>query len=209
MFKMPLLTLIETSSGLKLRIDGCNGPLVISEDDEDPCCCDPCAYVLCISVIDEDSNYDANGGAARDGDWSSFRAAWPERKFFLLRPNTESRVGLPAGWDGTGPIQVNRDEGNSGNASDWYTLCNLDENLAKGGKIALFVDNSGSMTTATVQASYDLFRTKLAARIKNDEPDPVTIENDRLIPVIDRSERWIRPHISFEDCPSETSVPAL
>ena len=65
------------------------------------------------------------------------------------------------------------------------------------------------MTTATVQASYDLFRTKLAARIKNDEPDPVTIENDRLIPVIDSSERWIRPHISFEDCPAETSVPAL
>ena len=62
-----------------------------------------------------------------------------------------------------GPVRVNRDGGNTASVSDWYTICNLDK-VPDGSKVALFIDNSGSMTTSTVQASYDLLVSKLNAR---------------------------------------------
>ena len=62
-----------------------------------------------------------------------------------------------------GPIRVNRDGGNTASVTDWYTICNLDK-VPDGSKVALFIDNSGSMTTSTVQASYDLLVSKLNAR---------------------------------------------
>ena len=79
-----------------------------------------------------------------------------------------------------GPIQVNRDNGNSANTSDWYTLCGLD-NIPNGSKIVLFLDNSGSMTTDTVRASLNEFLIKLQQR-------DITIE------VVENStEDWITP----------------
>ena len=62
-----------------------------------------------------------------------------------------------------GPIRVNRDNNVAASASDWYTICNLDQ-IPNNSKVALFIDNSGSMTTGTVQASYDLLVSKLNAR---------------------------------------------
>lgn len=188
------MSLLTTIDGV-LRLDG--GVLVLSESAENPCCCDQCAYIVCISVIDED---DSNSN--RDENWELFRAAWPERPFFLLQPRNPEYddLNVPAGWDGTGPIVVGR-PGDGGPVTDWYDVCNLDVNLSVGGKIALFIDNSGSMTTATVQQSYDLFLNRLAARVIDGKPDSVTIENERLILVEDFTEDWISPHISFEDCP--------
>ena len=79
-----------------------------------------------------------------------------------------------------GPINVNRDNGVSSNASDWYTICGLDK-LPDGAKIAIFVDISGSMTMQTVQASYDLLISKLQAR----NMDVITVQN--------QNEDWITP----------------
>ncbi len=79
-----------------------------------------------------------------------------------------------------GPIDVNRDNGVSSNASDWYTICGLDK-LPDGAKIAIFVDISGSMTMSTVQASYDLLISKLQAR----NMDVITVQN--------QNEDWITP----------------
>ena len=62
-----------------------------------------------------------------------------------------------------GPIRVNRDQGTTANASDWYTICNLDQ-IPNNSKVALFIDTSGSMTMNTVKASYDLLVSKLNAR---------------------------------------------
>ena len=62
-----------------------------------------------------------------------------------------------------GPVQVNRDNGNAAQATDWYAICDLD-NVPDGSSIALFIDGSGSMTQAKVQASYDLLISKLNAR---------------------------------------------
>lgn len=79
-----------------------------------------------------------------------------------------------------GPIPVNRDNGNTANTSDWYTLCSLD-NIPNGSKIVLFLDNSGSMTTDTVRASLNEFLIKLQQR-------DITIE------VVENStEDWITP----------------
>ena len=74
-----------------------------------------------------------------------------------------SVVGLNKTGKTFGPIRVNRDNGNAANVSDWYTICNLDQ-IPNNSKVALFIDNSGSMTTGTVQASYDLLVSKLNAR---------------------------------------------
>ena len=72
-------------------------------------------------------------------------------------------VGSEASGLTFGPVQVNRDNGVATEASDWYTICDLD-NVPDGSSIALFIDNSGSMRTQYVQASYDLLIEKLNAR---------------------------------------------
>ena len=77
--------------------------------------------------------------------------------------NDTSYVGLNHTGKTFGPININRDQGNAANATDIYALCNLDQ-LADGSKVALFVDNSGSMTTSTIQAAYDSLIAQLNAR---------------------------------------------
>ena len=81
-----------------------------------------------------------------------------------------------------GPVQVNRDQGNSANTSDWYDICSID-NLPNGSSIALFIDVSGSMTMSTIQASYDLLVQKLNAK-------GITITS-----VTNPSEDWITPFL--------------
>jgi hypothetical protein len=85
-----------------------------------------------------------------------------------------------------GPIRVNRDGGNTASISDWFELCNLDS-LPEGSKIALFVDNSGSMRTSTVQASYNLFLEKINSR----NMEIIVVTNDR--------EDWINPFNTILD----------
>ena len=135
-----------------------------------------------------------------DEAWSQFRAKWPDRPFYLLEPKggwggystpmpagEESRIKIPQQFidEVIGGVsafynQVNRDRGQVAQATDWYKLINGDA-LPEGAEIALFVDNSGSMTTAHVQASYNLFLEKLAAR------------NIGIIVVEDFNEDWIGP----------------
>ena len=79
-----------------------------------------------------------------------------------------------------GPISVNRDAGNPSAASDWYTICGL-ANIPDGSEIAVFIDGSGSMTQATVQASLDLLLSKL-------QPRNITITT-----VTNSNEDWITP----------------
>lgn len=97
--------------------------------------------------------------------------------------DTSLNVGQNANGLTFGPVQVNRDNGNTDLASDWYTICGL-ENIPEGSKIALFIDNSGSMTTATIQASYNLLVSKLAAK------------NISIITVTNGNEDWITPFLT-------------
>lgn len=97
--------------------------------------------------------------------------------------DTSLNVGQNANGLTFGPVQVNRDNGNTDLASDWYTICGID-NLPEGSKIALFIDNSGSMTTATIQASYNLLLTKLSEK------------NITVITVTNGNEDWITPFLT-------------
>ena len=81
-----------------------------------------------------------------------------------------------------GPVIVNRDNGNAANATDWYKICNIDD-LPEGSSIALFIDNSGSMRTSTVQASYDAFIAKLNEK------------NITVTTVTNSNEDWITPFL--------------
>ena len=119
-----------------------------------------------VSVIDEDSSF-SNANAV----WNSFRGSYPNRCFHLLGPGTAVfSASLKTGqlsyngvsWAdevtaGTAfRYQVNRDSGSTASRSDWWDLIGADV-LPSGAKIALCVDNSGSMTVTTVQASVNYF----------------------------------------------------
>ena len=96
--------------------------------------------------------------------------------------DTSKTPGAEADGLTFGPVQVNRDSGVAANASDWYTICGLDS-LPEGSSIALFIDTSGSMTQATIQASYDLLVSKLAAK------------NITITTVTNNDEDWITPFL--------------
>ena len=139
------------------------------------------SLVSCVSVIDETngSAYSSNqgllnniwsqspaviGGAVNDR--RGFRTAFPYRSFYLLDPGGPNNINLPANWSSDayayGPIGVNRDNGNVGSRSDWFTICNF-QNLPYGTIVSIWIDISGSMTLSTVQASYDYFLQRCAA----------------------------------------------
>ena len=119
----------------------------------------------CIAVIDE------NTGSSQfsvNQDWNNFYAAHPKRQFYLMDVGGsygDQTVKTPTGiGTGAAPItnftkfDVNRDEGNAANTSDWFDLAGL-STLSTGSLVSLWVDSSGSMTPSNVQASLDLFLT--------------------------------------------------
>jgi hypothetical protein len=77
-----------------------------------------------------------------------------------------------------GPIQVNIDNGNPIFVTDWYNICQIDD-LPEGSKIALYVND-----IAKVQASYDLFLSKLIEK------------NISVISVTDEDDDWITPFLT-------------
>lgn len=88
----------------------------------------------------------------------------PLKQLFPASPTAYDSDNLsPDGIDRTIYQNVTRDEGIVANASDWFNICGLD--IYKNGAVpfvGLFIDNSGSMTTSTVQASYDKFLAEIA-----------------------------------------------
>ena len=97
--------------------------------------------------------------------------------------DTSRAPGTQANGLTFGPAQVNRDNGNPDNITDWYEICNIDS-LPEGSSIALFIDGSGSMTQANVQASYDAFVAKLNEK------------NITITTVTNSNEDWITPFYS-------------
>jgi hypothetical protein len=117
--------------------------------------------IVCVGVIDESSA----GATQIRNDWLAFRAAWPNRKFYLLQPGGPTQGSLEEPQEfrddplAFGPIAVNRDNGQLTLASDWFTICDLN-NVPAGSVVALSVDDSGSMTRSTVAGSLALLATK-------------------------------------------------
>jgi len=160
-----------------------------------------------VSVIDEDSSF-----GSPNTKWNNFRSSYPNRCFHLLGPGTNvgsnnlktaqlSYNGVSWANEVTAGTafryQVNRDNGNTGNRSDWWDLIGADV-LPSGAKIALCVDNSGSMTIATVQASVNYFveqATAAGVTIFAPSAGGFTNYNCNGMP----SEDWITGHIVAMD----------
>ncbi|WEE79308.1 phage tail protein [Comamonas testosteroni] len=142
--------------------------------------------ITCVAVIDENDAQDSQAGV--NAKWADFSERFPKRRMFVLRP-THPTLPLytpqDPGPNFIGPIPVARDGGSVALRSDWYELCSLDA-LPMHSSIALFVDNSGSMTTATVQASYNYFMQRLQERgisvvvVENGDEDYITPFNRYL-----------------------------
>ena len=96
--------------------------------------------------------------------------------------DTSREPGSAANGFTFGPVQVNRDNGQVSNITDWYKICNIDD-IPDGSSIALFIDTSGSMTQSTIQASYNAFLAKLNER------------NITITSVTNSSEDWITPFL--------------
>lgn len=114
---------------------------------------------LCVAVIDETSP----SAEQQTIDWIAFRSNWPDRPFSILQPYNPSYsegVNLPAGYDGTFSI-VSRDNGSQALISDWYAILGLDD-YPRPMLVSLFIDESGSMSTATVSASLEYFTQRCA-----------------------------------------------
>lgn len=166
----------------------------------------------CISVIDETYAGTPTLLSTQRDDYITFRNTWPNRPLKLLVPQPSLSLGnttpTPPGefWTcaGTpeqlyvpqkavedravglfsGPTRVNRDGGSIPNRSDWFTLLGMSV-LGNGSKVGLFIDNSGSMNTAAVQASYDKFLLDCQAA-------GITV-----ITVTNNVERYIQPFINM------------
>ena len=117
----------------------------------------------CIAVIDEVSTFQAT----LNTDWTAFRNKWPTRPFWIFRvpqrDGSAASVILPT----VSPTDYNvedipRDEGQSGDSVSWFNRANLDGYVA-GTTVTLWIDNSGSMTPASVGASYNRFVSDCAA----------------------------------------------
>ncbi len=136
--------------------------------------------VTCVSVIDETNNSYYNNQSNLNNVWAGsaiiggavnnrrgFRTAFPYRTFYILDPQASGQGGIdvptayPADPNAIGPIRVNRDEGNAGNRSDWFAICNFGS-LPYGTIVSIWIDISGSMRLSTVQASYNYFLTRCA-----------------------------------------------
>jgi hypothetical protein len=96
--------------------------------------------------------------------------------------DTSKEPGAQANGLTFGPVIVNRDSGNPDNITDWYKICKIDD-LPEGSSIALFIDQSGSMTLNTVRASYDAFVAKLNEK------------NITITTVANSNEDWITPFL--------------
>lgn len=130
-----------------------------------------------VSVIDESNDPQS----FVDSRWAEFREQFPDRPFCLLRPlGTFGFLNIPVGFDGI-YRNVSRDNGDPAIRSDWFSICRLNEVDQLIRKVGLFVDTSGSMTRATVQASLDLFLER------------VEEANMEIVQVFNNRERWIDP----------------
>ena len=122
-----------------------------------------------------------NGYCDVDGAWGEFRTLWPNRKFFLIEPwgstgqqsltgldqsiGTSSRIKMPTAFVTEAQAGVNavyiQSTRNTGGTNWWSKIGG--SSLPSGAEVILWVDNSGSMITATVQTEYNAFKAAAAA----------------------------------------------
>ena len=141
-----------------------------------------------------------NGRCDVDGAWGEFRTLWPNRKFFLIEPwvtdgdqsltgldqtrGTSSRIKMPTAFvteaqAGVKAVYIQSTR-NSGGGTNWWSRIG-GSSLPSGAEVILWVDNSGSMTTSTVQGEYNAFLAAAASA------------NVTITEVTNMREDWINP----------------
>ena len=147
----------------------------------------------CIAVIDETSP----SQAVFDSAWAQFRTAWPQRPFHLMsvaRGNSWGYNKIPNNMSSyPNPLTEHRVPRWGG---DWFSLANLSQ-YPQGSVIALFVDNSGSMTTSTVSQAISMIEQKCSAA------------GFTIIRVYVGNERYIDPFITSLVGPGATAGPVI
>lgn len=136
--------------------------------------------VPCIGVIDETSpSY-----STYNSDWAAFRTAWPNRPFWLMSVARGGSWGynkIPQNMSSyPNPLTEHRVPRWGG---DWFTLAGLSQ-YPQGSTVALFVDDSGSMTVSTVSQALTMFEQKCSAAGIN------------IIRVYNPAERYVEPFIT-------------
>lgn len=115
--------------------------------------------VPCIAVIDETSPSQSSFDSA----WAQFRTAWPLRPFDLMsvaRGNSWGYNKIPNNMSSyPNPLTEHNVPRWGG---DWFSLAGL-STYPQGSTVALFVDNSGSMTVSTVSQAISMFESKCSA----------------------------------------------
>ncbi len=136
--------------------------------------------VPCIGVIDETSPSQSQYNT----DWANFRTAWPNRPFWLMSVARGGSWGynkIPQNMSSyPNPLTEHRVPRWGG---DWFTLAGLSQ-YPQGSTVALFVDNSGSMTVSTVAQAISMFEQKCSAAGIN------------IIRVYNPQERYVEPFIT-------------
>lgn len=142
----------KSAKGSKSKTSQNTGPLSTADQNR---------LLTCIAVIDESSV----GDSIIDVLWDELRVTYPDRRFCLLQPilpgNIRPTMYRPPDFHSDPKTlyqAVNRDDGNATLASDYYSICGIEQQRRKGlTNVALFVDISGSMDETTVATSLDLF----------------------------------------------------
>ena len=140
--------------------------------------------IVCAGNASSSSNYPGpshNGNCDVNGAWGEFRTLWANRKFFLIEPmrdnGTQSLTGLdqsiksasnilmPTAFvteaqAGVKAVYIQSTRGTGG--TNWWSKIG-GSSLPSGAEVILWVDNSGSLTTADVQAEYNAFKAAAAA----------------------------------------------
>jgi hypothetical protein len=152
------------------------------------------AVTICVAVIDE-STMD---NSFMTSQWNTLRTLYPDRPFCLLQPNqpggplpTESDLFRPFAFDNddlaTYSSVVRQNRGNPTAISDWYHVCDFNKYKKIGiRRVALFIDNSGSLAPADIALSKTLFQSRLS---ENGFQEMTGI-------VENQDEDWIAPCIS-------------
>ena len=124
------------------------------------------------------------GNCDVNGAWGEFRTLWPNRKFFLIEPaisynlanqsdltgldqsiRSTSNILMPTAFVTEAQAGVNavyiQSTRNTGGTNWWSKIGG--SSLPSGAEVILWVDNSGSLTTAKVQTEYNAFKAAAAA----------------------------------------------
>ena len=134
---------------------------------------------LYISICDEDDSYDQN---ERNLDWNAFRSrGLANNHLILLVPGNTANIGLPTKFTGS-VFQVTR-PGDGGGATNYYALIQQYFSVFNVRGVRIAVDESGSMTRATVASDLDAFENQL------------TSLGVPFVEVGMSTEQWIYPHL--------------